>query len=389
MRAPSGYLLAARYRLIEPVGRGGMGTVWRARDERLDRDVAVKEVRLPAVLDEELRAELCARTEREGRATTMVAHPSVIHVYDVVTEDDRPWIVMELLQARSLEQMIRDDGALPPRRVAEIGRQIIGALRAVHAKGILHRDVKPSNVLVVEERAVLTDFGLAALEGDTSITQAGIVIGSAGYIAPERVLGAKASPAGDLWSLGATLYTAVEGRGLSGRRTAAAALAALTSGAPIPMDKAGPLAPVLRALLRIDPETRVDGARASLMLARVAAGGSAEEPLAQAARKSVRTSTAISVPSFTRRPAHRGLHRADAKPQAGRPAPTAPATPPPPPAAERSAAGIPRGHRRPSEGVHRKPDPRPAARPFIRFLAPVIQTLLPRSLWPRELRKRG
>ncbi|MGW2200421.1 serine/threonine-protein kinase [Streptosporangium sp. NPDC001682] len=246
MRAPPGYLLAARYRLSEPVGRGGMGTVWRAHDELLNREVAVKEVRLPLILDEDLRAELCARTEREGRATAMVAHPSVITVFDVVTEDERPWIVMELLRARSLEQLLQDHGPLPPRQVAEIGRQVLGALRAVHAKGILHRDVKPSNVLVTDDRAVLTDFGLAALEGDVSITQAGIVLGSAGYIAPERVLGAKASPSGDLWSLGATLYTAVEGRGLHGRRTAAAALAALTSGEPIPMERAGPLTPVLR-----------------------------------------------------------------------------------------------------------------------------------------------
>lgn len=253
MRAPSGYELASRYRLLEPIGRGGMGTVWRAHDGLLGRDVAVKEVRLPLVLDEELRAELCARTEREGRATAMVAHQSVITVFDVVTEDDRPWIVMELLHAQSLDELVRQQGPLPPRRVAEIGHQVLGALRAVHAKGILHRDVKPSNVLVTEDRAVLTDFGLAALEGDTSITQAGIVLGSAGYIAPERVLGDRASPAADLWSLGATLYTAVEGRGLHGRRTAAAALAALTSGEPIPMELAGPLAPVLRGLLQIDP----------------------------------------------------------------------------------------------------------------------------------------
>ncbi|GAA3111442.1 hypothetical protein GCM10020001_032560 [Nonomuraea salmonea] len=282
-----------------------MGTVWRAHDELLDRDVAVKEVRLPTVLDEELRAELCARTEREGRATAMVAHPSVITVFDVVTEDDRPWIVMELLHARSLEQLIKEEGPLHPRKVAEIGRQILGALRAVHAKGILHRDVKPSNVLVTEDRAVLTDFGLAALEGDVSITQAGIVLGSAGYIAPERVLGSKASPAGDLWSLGATLYTAVEGRGLSGRRTAAAALAALTSGEPIPMTKAGPLAPVLDALLRIDPATRLDSVRASLMLARVAAGGSAEEPLPP--RKSDAKKTQVKPLAGPRRRTHSPL----------------------------------------------------------------------------------
>jgi serine/threonine protein kinase len=375
MRAPSGYLLAARYRLLEPVGRGGMGTVWRAHDELLNRDVAVKEVRLPTVLDEELRAELCARTEREGRATAMVAHPSVITVFDVVTEDDRPWIVMELLQAKSLEQLILDGGPLPPRKAAEIGRQILGALRAVHAKGILHRDVKPSNVLVTEDRAVLTDFGLAALEGDASITQAGIVLGSAGYIAPERVLGSKASPAGDLWSLGATLYTAVEGRGLHGRRTAAAALAALTSGEPIPMTKAGPLSPVLAALLRIDPQTRLDSVRASLMLARVAAGGSAEEPLVP--RRAVRPAqgpaqaTATATPTLTRRPSHRGLHRAQAE-------------------AAVAAVPPPRMERRPGEGVHRKRvEARPAPSAYARFKATVIKLCLPRRFWPRELRKRG
>ncbi|WP_283135506.1 serine/threonine-protein kinase [Rhizohabitans arisaemae] len=278
MRAPPGYLLAARYRLVDPVGRGGMGTVWRAKDEFLDRDVAVKEMRLPLVLDEDLRKELCARTEREGRATARVAHPSVITVFDVVLEDNRPWIVMEFLKARSLEEVVRQDGPIPARRVAEIGRQVLSALRAAHAKGILHRDVKPSNVLLAEhDRVVLTDFGLALLEGDVPITQAGIVLGSAGYIAPERVLGAQAGSAADLWSLGATLYTAVEGRGLHGRRTAAAALAALTSGEPIPMSLAGPLAPVLNGLLRIDPNTRLDGAAAALMLARVAAGREAEE----------------------------------------------------------------------------------------------------------------
>jgi len=373
MRAPSGYLLAARYRLVEPVGRGGMGTVWRAHDELLNREVAVKEVRLPTVLDEELRAELCARTEREGRATAMVAHPSVITVFDVVTEDDRPWIVMELLRAKSLEQLIQEEGPLHPRRAAEIGRQILGALRAVHAKGILHRDVKPSNVLVTEDRAVLTDFGLAALEGDVSITQAGIVLGSAGYIAPERVLGSKASPAGDLWSLGATLYTAVEGRGLHGRRTAAAALAALTSGEPIPMTKAGPIAPVLDALLRIDPHTRLDSVRASLMLARVAAGGSAEEPMPprRLERRPERPAVAFGGPSFPRRPSHRGLHRAEA---------TA------------AALNMPmqRQERRPGEGVHRKRgEPRPAPSAYARLKATVIKLFLPRRFWPRELRKRG
>ncbi|WP_433416352.1 serine/threonine-protein kinase [Microtetraspora malaysiensis] len=375
MRAPSGYQLAARYRLVEPVGRGGMGTVWRARDELLDREVAVKEVRLPLVLDEDLRAELCARTEREGRATAMVAHPSVITVFDVITEDDRPWIVMELLRAQSLEELVRRVGPLPPQRVAEIGRQVLGALRAVHAKGILHRDVKPSNVLVTDDRAVLTDFGLAALEGDVSITQAGIVLGSAGYIAPERVLGAKASPAADLWSLGATLYTAVEGRGLHGRRTAAAALAALTSGAPIPMERAGPLAPVLRGLLQINPDARLDGVRAAVALARIAAGGTSEEPITH---RPARPSPAA-LPPAVRRPTHRGQHRAESRP-----------TPRTPPHAfqrepREDSAEVPVQRRRPAEGVHRKPAERPMSGSSApRVLRLVVQILLPRRFWPKS-----
>ncbi|MFF5247397.1 serine/threonine-protein kinase [Streptosporangium sp. NPDC000095] len=421
MRAPPGYLLAARYRLSEPVGRGGMGTVWRAHDELLNREVAVKEVRLPVILDEELRAELCARTEREGRATAMVAHPSVITVFDVVTEDERPWIVMELLRARSLEQLLQDHGPLPPRQVAEIGRQVLGALRAVHAKGILHRDVKPSNVLVTDDRAVLTDFGLAALEGDVSITQAGIVLGSAGYIAPERVLGAKASPAGDLWSLGATLYTAVEGRGLHGRRTAAAALAALTSGEPIPMERAGPLTPVLRGLLTIDPNARLDAGRALMMLARVAAGGLVEESFSRpSARPDVRPpaggsggrsstggsggrsssggfnvrssasgSDGASAPPFSRRSQHRGMHRVGSAPPPA-PRPSSPGTPPPPSGPPSGPTPQLRAHRRPGEGVHRKPvEISPTYRPLVRFMTPFIRLVLPRLLWPRELRKRG
>ncbi|GAA0378705.1 hypothetical protein GCM10009530_31650 [Microbispora corallina] len=422
MRAPSGYLLAARYRLVEPVGRGGMGTVWRARDELLDRYVAVKEVRLPLVLDEELRAELCARTEREGRATAMVAHPSVITVFDVITEDERPWIVMELLKARSLEELIKQEGPLEPRRVAEIGRQVLGALRAVHAKGILHRDVKPSNVLVTEDRAVLTDFGLAALEGDVSITQAGIVLGSAGYIAPERVLGDKASPAADLWSLGATLYTAVEGRGLHGRRTAAAALAALTSGAPIPMDKAGPLAPVLRGLLQIDPAARLDGVRAALFLARIAAGGTAED-VPPVPHRPARPSPPPVVPLPSRKPSHRGQHRAESRP-------TPKVTPHPRDSGPHSQApygmqhlygqaghpygqnayggpvthsgphrqvghdirapremSVPSQRRRPAEGLHRKPSEpafhQVARTPVMRRLAKVVMLVLPRRYWPK------
>jgi serine/threonine protein kinase len=405
-----------------------MGTVWRARDELLDRDVAVKEVRLPLVLDDELRAELCARTEREGRATAMVAHPSVITVFDVVTEDDRPWIVMELLQARSLEEIVKQEGPLAPRRAAEIGRQVLGALHAVHAKGILHRDVKPSNVLVTEDRAVLTDFGLAALEGDVSITQAGIVLGSAGYIAPERVLGDKASPAADLWSLGATLYTAVEGRGLHGRRSAAAALAALTSGAPIPMERAGPLAPVLSGLLQIAPATRLDGVRAALMLAHVAAGRNAEDPPGPHARPGTGPgpgshahphtspypapySSPLPYPSpssgpypgarpvrpsppslpMIRKSPRRGQHRAESRPSPRvTPSPTQQHDMREP---ARGEAPIPAQRRRTSgrttEGVHRKPPdpafPQASRVPVLRSVS-ALAGILVRALLPRRFR---
>jgi serine/threonine protein kinase len=309
---------------------------------------------------------------------------------------------MELLHAQSLEELVKQQGPLPPRRVAEIGRQVLGALRAVHAKGILHRDVKPSNVLVTEDRAVLTDFGLAALEGDASITQAGIVLGSAGYIAPERVLGSQAGPSGDLWSLGATLYTAVEGRGLHGRRTAAAALAALTSGEPIPMEKAGPLAPILRGLLHIDPNARLDSMHASLMLARVAAGGSADEPLGgpthHTATRQQATATIGAMPPgshipvnrmppLTRRPSHRGQHRAGARRDRAIHVPARDPEPVPPP---------PMPHM-PAEGAHRKPsDPVPGRRrapanqdvgPVMRRLCDIMRMVLPRRFWPKNLRK--
>ncbi len=206
-------LVAGRYRLLKSLGSGGMGRVWFARDEVLRRDVAVKEVVLPADLSPEDREELCLRTLREARAAGRLSHPNVVQIYDVVETQGRPWIVMELIRSRSLYQVMKQDGPLPPRRVAEIGLFLLAALRAAHRAGVLHRDVKPGNVLLADDgRVVLSDFGLATFDGgDGSVTRSGLILGSAQYIAPERARDGASGPETDLWSLGATLYAAVGG----------------------------------------------------------------------------------------------------------------------------------------------------------------------------------
>lgn len=251
-----------------------MGTVWRAVDELLRQEVAVKEVRLPPDLDESSRAQLCERTLREARAAAgLRAHPSIVTVHDVVMEDGRPWIVMELVRGRSLAEVVRQDGPLPPWRVAGIGLALLDALAAAHATGILHRDVKPANVLVKPDgQVILTDFGIATLAGDTALTQTGKLTGSPGYMAPERLRGESERPESDLWSLGATLYTAVEGRRAFTRDNPAAVMAAVLMYEPDPMTHAGPLAPVLTGLLDKDPVRRCTGAEAAARLHAIAAG---------------------------------------------------------------------------------------------------------------------
>ncbi|WP_433474339.1 protein kinase domain-containing protein [Spirillospora sp. CA-142024] len=271
-----GRLLAGRYRLASVVGRGGMGTVWRARDETLDREVAVKEVVLPAGLSDDERENRHRRTLREARASARLNHPGVVTVHDVVDEDDRPWIVMELVRARSLQEIVEEDGPLPPARVAAIGGQIAGALRAAHAIGILHRDVKPANVLVAaDDRTVLTDFGIAQMAGDATLTGTGLLMGSPAYMSPERVNGDPAIPASDLWALGATLYAATEGKAPHHRSDAMAVLAAVMTQDVPPPKNAGPLAPVLTGLLERDPVRRMSGDRAEEALKAVAAGHAA------------------------------------------------------------------------------------------------------------------
>jgi len=264
-------LLGNRYRLDSVVGRGGMGTVWRALDVMLDREVAVKEVVFPPGLNDGERAVLYERTFREARASARLNHSGVVTVHDVVQEADRPWIVMELVLAPSLQDII-ERGPLDHRRVADIGLQMLGALRHAHEKGILHRDVKPSNVLITDSgRVVLTDFGIAQMEGDATLTQTGLVMGSPAYIPPERAQGERAVPASDLWALGATLYAAVEGRSPYERSDAMSSLqAALTEPVP-PARNAGPLARVLDGLLEREPVRRMTAVQAQPLLTRVAA----------------------------------------------------------------------------------------------------------------------
>ena len=268
--------LAGRYRLIEPIGRGGMGVVWRAVDTLLDREAAVKEVHVPSVLPRAEREELYRRTLREARTAARLRHPNVVTLFDVVEEDERPWIVMELVDARSLDQVVGRDGPLPPERAARIGRQVLAALTAAHAAGVLHRDVKPANVLVgADDRVTLTDFGIATIEGDASITASGQLVGSPGYLGPERALGEPATAASDLWALGAALFMAVEGQGPYNRPTAMATLGAVLTQDPPACPHAGPLTQVIEGLLTRDPADRMTAAQAMSLLDAIVNGATA------------------------------------------------------------------------------------------------------------------
>ncbi|MGH3253557.1 MAG: protein kinase domain-containing protein [Trebonia sp.] len=274
----TGRVIAGRYNLQQPIGRGAMGVVWRARDQLLDREVAVKEVVISALIGADERRNAYQRTLREARTAARLSHRGVVAVYDVAEEDGRPWIIMELVPSQSLDQVLVVEGRLPAARVGRIGQQLLSALAAAHAAGVLHRDVKPSNVLIAtnktpdgwDERAVLTDFGIAQFEGDPRLTQTGMVMGSPGFAAPERIRGRDAASASDLWSLGATRYAAVEGRGPYEKRGGAITTmsAIINEDAPI-APHAGQLAPIIAALLRRDPTTRMSASAAARMFAQV------------------------------------------------------------------------------------------------------------------------
>ncbi|MFE3627611.1 serine/threonine-protein kinase [Streptomyces goshikiensis] len=250
-------LVAGRYRLLSRLGEGGMGTVWRARDETLHREVAVKEVRAPAGLGAGDIARMYSRLEREAWAAARIPDRNVVTVHDVVMEDERPWIVMELVRGQSLADLLRTEGPLTPQRAAHIGAEVLNALRAAHAVGVEHRDVKPANVLIAQDgRVVLSDFGIAMVEGSTALTMTGEVVGSPEYLPPERALGRPSGPESDLWSLGVMLYAAVEGISPFRQGTALSTLRAVVDEEPPEPTRAGPLAPVIAGLLRKEPARR-------------------------------------------------------------------------------------------------------------------------------------
>ena len=264
-------LVARRYRLGSVIGRGGMGVVWRAWDELLQREVAAKEIVWPAQLSEAERAAARHRALAEARLAARLRHPNVVGIYDIADDDGRPWIIMELLPYRSLHEVLRQDGPLPPAHAAELGLGILAALRAAHAKGIVHRDVKPGNIIIAPGgRAVLTDFGIARAAGSPPAGDP--LAGSPSYIAPERARG-EAGPAADLWGLGAVLYAAVEGRPPFPRRDPLAGLTATVADELEPATHAGPLWPAIRALLRRDPGRRPSPVEAERMLRAVIRDG--------------------------------------------------------------------------------------------------------------------
>ncbi|MEU8974635.1 serine/threonine-protein kinase [Streptomyces monashensis] len=285
-----GGLIADRYLLQDVLGRGGMGTVWRAHDRLLDRPVAAKELHVLTHGSEQHRTRL-RRATREARAVARVPHPPVVGVHDLVESEDRLWIVMELVEGPSLAHRITRTGPLTPQHSAVLGLQLLDALEAVHAAGALHRDVKPANVLLRrDDDAVLTDFGIAALEDGDGLTLTGELVGSLEFMAPERVTGSQAGPASDLWSLGATLATVCSGQSPFRRPAGPATLHAVAYEEPVLSERLGPLRPIVEALLRKSPAERPTTERVRSALRRVAAGEADAGPLPSATVRTLQPS---------------------------------------------------------------------------------------------------
>ncbi|MFI1330898.1 serine/threonine-protein kinase [Streptomyces sp. NPDC020845] len=267
-----GWLIGGRYRIAERIGSGGMGTVWRAHDELVDREVAVKQPKISGDPEDPAFHQAAERLYREARAAARVEHPAAVAIHDVVVEDGLPWIVMELVRGEALDKVLRR-GALPPAESARIGLAVVEALSAAHSVGVIHRDVKPANVLLGQNgRVVLTDFGIAHILGEESLTASGEFVGSIEFIAPERMSGRGAGAAADLWSLGVVLYAAVEGWTPFRRDTLESTLAAILAAEPPEPGRAGPLGPLILRLLAKEPDRRPDASSAAATLRAVAEG---------------------------------------------------------------------------------------------------------------------
>ncbi|WP_433782257.1 serine/threonine-protein kinase [Actinomycetospora sp. CA-101289] len=279
MADEAGELVAERYRVLTRVGQGAMGVVWRAEDERLRREVALKQVWLPAGADEQARDQAHRRVFREGRMIARLHHPQAITVFDVVEHDGRPWLVMEYLPSRSLSEVLVGDGPLDPDRAARVGRQVAEALAAAHDAGIVHRDVKPGNVLLADDgRAKVTDFGIARAVDDVTITSTGMMAGTPAYLAPEVARGADADFRSDVYSLGSTLYAALEGAPPYGTGdNPLAVLHRVASGEYNPLAHRGPITPLVEQMLRADPAHRPDMHRVAADLARLLSAGAGTE----------------------------------------------------------------------------------------------------------------
>jgi hypothetical protein len=272
------HLVAGRYRLLRRIGMGAMGVIWWGRDERLNRQVAVKKLLLHPGLPPDEAGEAVARCLREGRIAARLHHPNAITVFDVVDEDGAPCLVMEYLPSRSMAMVIAEEGPLSPRTAAGIGAQVAAALVAAHAAGIVHRDIKPANVLLGEDGSVkITDFGISRATDDVTVTKTGILAGTPAYLAPEVALGGDPTSASDIFSLGSMLYAAVEGEspfGLS--ENTLELLHKVATGRINPPQRSGPLTEVLVALLAPDPQARPTIAEAHELLAAVGRGESAD-----------------------------------------------------------------------------------------------------------------
>jgi serine/threonine protein kinase len=259
-------VVADRYALRSILGRGGTGVVWRGEDTLLERPVAIKTVELPVTLPDDELEPTRQRVLREARAAARLSHPSAVTVYDVVEEHDRVYLVMELVEAPTLSEVVVREGPLDPAAAARLGLNLLEPLEAAHAEGIVHRDVKPSNVMVLDSGVKLADFGIASVKSDPSLTRTGMLLGSPPYMAPEQAEGAPSDDATDLWGLGATLYFAVEGHPPFGPGDPLPTLMSVVNEDPRPVRRAGRLAPVLDALLTKDPARRPTAAEAHSLL---------------------------------------------------------------------------------------------------------------------------